>query len=101
MPEESSRPRNIFDAASNIERARIQKKTLPKKESIEPEHQEMAPSKERGEEKSIMADIFLKGKKLHEELASQVDVLFSKNKITPSDYRKYLVKPLLNGNLLF
>lgn len=93
MPEESSRPKNIFDAASNIEKARIQKKTFSKKEDIESEYQEIAPLKEGREEKSTMADIFLKSKKLHEELSSQVDTLFSKNKVTPSEYRKYLIKP--------
>ena len=79
MSENSQKPKNIFEAASHIEKARAKKKSTPRVEETE--------------QMTIITDIVHRGRKLHEELASQVDTLFARSKIAPSDYRRYLSKP--------
>lgn len=78
MFENSKKPKNIFEAASHIEKARTQKKG-----PLHPPESEQI---------TIVTDIVHKGRKLHEEIAAQVDSLFSRGKISPSDYRQYLSK---------
>ena len=89
MPEDLSKPKNIFEAAASAQKAHARKAPPVKKEVP----QKAAVPEERGEERAIVSDIFIKGKKMNEELASQVDSLFTKNKIAPSDYRRYVSRP--------
>ena len=94
MPEDVSQPKNIFEAASKIEKVRARKEFAPKKETPQKEGpKEELVGEERGKERVIVSEIFLKGKKLHEEISSKVDFLFSKSKIAPSDYRQYVSRP--------
>ena len=89
MQENTPKPKNIFEAASSIAKARTQKKAV-EKEEITPE---LIRAREEGEQITVVSEIFHKGKKLHEEIASQIDSVFTKNKIAPSTYRNYLSRP--------
>lgn len=80
MIENNKKPKSIFEAASKLEKARLQKKTGPSRPTDT-------------EQVTIISDIFLRVQKIHEELANQVDALFSRSKIAPSAYRSYLSRP--------
>lgn len=88
MSENLPQPKNIFETASHIEKARSRKENS-KKEAAK----EIGQVEKKREEKGDVAEFLTKGKKLHEEISSKIDVVFTKNKVSPSDYRKYLSRP--------
>lgn len=81
MEDQAPQSKSIFETASELSKA-----TKQKKQPYEPTFQ----TNKKEEEKKVTEELVLKGKKIHEELSSRIDTVFTVHKILPSKYRNYL-----------
>lgn len=83
MSQNASKPHDIFEAASRIEKERRGKK---------PREQAPQPTVEPAEGGSLSA-IFQRCKQLHQEIAESLDQAFKKSGLTPTQVRTYVSHP--------
>lgn len=82
MEDQTPKSKSIFDTASELSKTHKQKR----EETYETSFQ---PTRKEGE-KMVTEELVLKGKKIHDELSSKIDTIFTVHQILPSKYRNYL-----------
>ena len=80
MTQNPPEPKNIFEAATRIEKERLEKeKVLPK-----------APA---GSQQEAMDEIFNRCRQIHQELSDSLDQALRRSNLTPSQVRGYVADP--------
>lgn len=83
MTQDASKPHDIFEAASRLEKERREK-----------EKRKQAPPKQAEPvQDASLAAIFQRCRQMHEEIADSIDQAFKKGGVSPSQLRSYFSRP--------